>query len=127
MLPKKYRVYLVVFALLAFASQLFAAVELPCKDMGSQLSTTPVDAPIGMDHSHHFMPDEVETSGSDASAADCCGESQCSMSHCVFTSLAVVSMPAALQLPRAHILNSEYAVSFLSSGKTALFRPPISR
>lgn len=109
-----------IFALLAFTSQSFAVVKLPCEQMVHQ-STAPVMAEtMDMDHMDHAEADNADASG-------CCSQEDCSQMDCIAASVAVVSTLPPFSVQFSQALNTEYSVSFLTQEASLLFRPPISR
>jgi len=112
-----------IFALLAFTSQSFAVVKLPCEQM-THHSTAPamVDTTdmADMDHMVHAKPENAGASG-------CCSQEDCSQMDCISASVAVVSAPPPFSVQFSQTLNTEYSVSFLTQEVSSLFRPPIFR
>lgn len=113
---------MVVIAFLAFTSQAFSAVLLPCAEMESHSGQA--ESVMNMAHGDHdhmsHMPDK-------AASPDCCGEgkAQCNPSHCASTSVAVTVSSLHLQLAGHPTLNSFYTASMVIAESSSLFRPPI--
>lgn len=109
-----------IFALLAFTSQSFAVVKLPCEQM-THYSTAPSMAETtDMDHMVHAKSENAGSSG-------CCSQDDCSQMDCISASVAVVSTLSPFSVQFSQTLNTEYSVSFLTQEVSSLFRPPISR
>ena len=117
----RFRFYIAIFALLAFISQSFAVVKLPCKQM-THRPTVPamVEEKMDMDHMVHAGAENAGASG-------CCGQDDCSQVDCISASVAVVSTLSPFFVQFSQALNTEYSVSFFTRDVSSLFRPPISR
>ena len=107
--------YMAIFALLAFTSQSFAIVKLPCEQMMNQSTALLMAETMDMDHMDH------------ADAGGCCDQEHCSQMDCTSASVAVVSALSPFSAQFSQTLNTEYSVSFLTQVVSSLFRPPISR
>lgn len=116
-----------MIALLAFISQAFAVVDIPCAGMDNHPAPTVTTDQMAMDstmaHASHVQSDDSEISG----VADCCNHKQCSQADCLASSVAVVSTHAPFPVQFVQSLDTEYSVSFLTQEASSLFRPPISR
>lgn len=119
----KLGLYIAIFALLAFTSQWFAVVKLPCEQM-THHSTAPAMVETTniahMDHLVHAGAENVGVSG-------CCNQNDCSQMNCISASVAGVSTQSPFSVQFSQTLNAEYSVSLLTQNITSLFRPPISR
>ena len=118
-----------VFALLAFTSQSFAVVKLPCEQMTHQSHAPAMAGRMNMDHAAHMHGgDHVQVNITDkADTGSCCDQEHCSQMDCISASVAVVSTLSPFSVQFSQALNSEYSVFFLSQQASSLFRPPISR
>lgn len=116
-----------MIALLAFISQAFAVVDIPCAGMDNHPAPTVTTDQMAMDstmaHASHVQSDDSDASG----GADCCNHKQCSQADCLASNVAVVSSLALLSVQFPQRLNTEYLFSFLTQDASSLFRPPISR
>jgi len=122
-----FKFYIAMIALLAFISQSFAVVNIPCAEMDNHMTSAVMTAEMAMGstmaHASHAQPGD---SGANA-GADCCNQKQCSQANCMSSSVAVVGTDVSLPVLYSQTLNTEYSVSFLTQQVSSLFRPPISR
>ena len=112
--------YMAIFALLAFTSQSFAVVKLPCEQMTHHSTAHAMAATMDMAHMNHAAADNAKAKG-------CCSQDDCSQMDCISASVAVVSTLSPFSVQFSQTLNTEYSVSFLTQEVSSLFRPPISR
>ncbi|WP_335599813.1 hypothetical protein [Halopseudomonas sp.] len=115
-----------IFALLAFTSQSFAVVKLPCEQMAQHSTAPAMVATTDMAHMGH-MGHMVHAEAENAVASGCCSQDDCSQMGCISASVAVVSTQSPFSVQFSQTLNTEYSVSFLTREVSSLFRPPISR
>ncbi|MBR9910214.1 MAG: hypothetical protein GYB33_07670 [Gammaproteobacteria bacterium] len=112
--------YIAIFALLAFTSQSFAVVKVPCEQMVHQSTVLVMAGTMEMDHIGHAELNDADTSG-------CCSQENCSQMDCISASVAVISTLSPFSVQFSQTLNTEYSVSFLTQEASSLFRPPIFR
>jgi len=111
---------MVIFALLAFTSQSFAVVKLPCEQMTHHSTAPAMVNTTDMAHMNHAVADNAKVKG-------CCSQDDCSQMDCISASVAVISTVSPFSVQFSQTLNTEYSVSFLTQEVSSLFRPPISR
>ena len=111
-----------MLALLAFMGQALAGVNVSCSmaDAGSPHVGHMADA----HHAAHAMPD---SSRSNASPADCCGDALCSTLHCSGASTVGITADARFDLSGTGVLPTGYARLHPAPEAVPLFRPPITR
>ena len=116
--------YMAIFALLAFTSQSFAVVKVPCEQMVHPVITPAMVEAEDMDYS------EVNTA-EQSHARGCCSQEHCSQMNCVSASVAVVSAPAPFSVQFSQTFNMEYVASSFVTRRTgtspAPRRPPRPR
>ena len=112
-----------IFALLAFTSQSFAVVKLPCEQMAQHSTAPAMVATTDMAHMGH-MGHMVHAEAENAVASGCCSQEDCSQMGCISASVAVVSTQSPFSVQFSQTLNTAYSVSFLSQAASSLFRPP---
>ena len=119
--------YIAMIALLAFISQSFAVVNIPCADMDHQATSSVMMHEMVMDsmmaHASHAQSGDFDAEV----GAECCNQQQCSQANCLFSSVAAVSTYLSLPVLYSQTFTLDYSVSFLSQQVSSLFRPPISR
>lgn len=115
--------YMTIFALLAFTSQSFAVVKLPCELMTHHSTAPAMVDTTDIAHMDHMVHAGAENAG----ASGCCSQGDCSQIDCISASVAVVSTLTPFSVQFSQTLNTEYSVSFLTQEVSSLFRPPISR
>lgn len=114
-----------MIALLAFISQSFAVVNIPCAvtDMNNHTTSAvmPEEMVMGstMAHASYVQPSDSDS--------DCCNQKQCSQANCISSSVAVVGTDLSLPVLYSQAHTTDYAVSFFTQQVSSLFRPPISR
>ncbi len=124
-----FKFYIAIIALLAFISQSFAVVNIPCAGMdmdnhaSSAVMTDKMVMGSTMAHASHAQSGD---SGANVDA-DCCNQKQCSQANCISSSVAAVSTELSLSVLYSQTRNTQYSVSFLTQQVSSLFRPPISR
>lgn len=119
----KLGLYIAIFALLAFTSQWFAVVKLPCEQMTHHSTAPAMVETTNIAHMDHLVHAGAENAG----ASGCCNQNDCSQMNCISASVAGVSTQSPFSVQFSQTLNAEYSVSLLTQNITSLFRPPISR
>lgn len=109
-----------IFASLAFTSQSFAIVKLPCEQMTHHSTAPAMVETTDMDHMVHAQAENAVASG-------CCSQDDCGQMDCISASVAVVSTQSPFSVQFSQTLNADYSVSLLTQELSSLFRPPISR
>lgn len=120
-----FKFYIAMIALLAFFSQSFAVVNIPCAGMDNHATFAVMGGEMAMgsamSHTSHAQL------GDSNAGADCCNQKQCSQANCISSSVAVVGTDVSLPVLYSQTPNTDYSVSFLTQQVSSLFRPPISR
>ena len=86
----RFRFYMAIFALLAFTSQSFAVVKLPCEQMAQHSTAPAMVATTDMAHMGH-MGHMVHAEAENAVASGCCSQDDCSQMGCISASVAASS------------------------------------
>jgi hypothetical protein len=125
-----YKNIFIALLLLAFTSQSFAALVMPCQFLSQASHSTNMDDMAGVDHSnmvgmdHSEMASDIKTDTNPMS--DCCKTlGHCSSGSC---SLALFGHSFAVSLPATQAdLNASFSSFIPESLISSLFRPPIFR
>ncbi len=116
-----------MIALLAFISQSFAVVNIPCAGMDNHATSAAMTDRMAMGSTMaHASHDKPGDSGANVDA-DCCKQKQCSQANCISLGVAVIGADSSLPVLFSQTLHSDYFVSYLNAERSSLFRPPISR
>jgi hypothetical protein len=135
MIKKSYKNFFIALLLLAFTSQSFAALLMPCQLLAQTSNTMNMDEMIGMDHSNmagmdhstmtnmdHSVKTALNESGT--SAADCCK----TLGHCASGSCFLAYFNPVFDFsfsPMQADANISHASAAPEAIVSSLFRPPI--
>lgn len=122
----RFRLFMAVFACLAFISQAFAVVDYRCIGMTDHPEPTAIEGGQLSMHQGHTMHDYVDASA----VPDCCDHHQCSQVDCISAhsaGAAIVATPTPLSVNIADSLAADYSITYLTADASSLFRPPIAR
>ena len=122
MLQRKYKVCVVLIALLAFAGRLGAVASAPCTMMDTGSVPESAQFAMVMDHAGHTLAAEAG-----APEQSCCDALQCSLLHCLSSGAALVDSLALGTPPCSTLFNAGSPVACVSADGVSLFRPPIFR
>ena len=119
----RFKIYIAMLVFLAFISQSFAAVNIPCAGMDNHAAPAMTEGDMNMAYADHAQPGDFDANV----VADCCNQEQCSQADCISATVAVVGAQLPFPVLFSQTFNSEYSVSYLIAEISSLFRPPISR
>ena len=131
----RYRQFIVLLALLAFASQSLAVVTQPCHSLPTPSAVIALAAMKandmeatgeGMHCGGHMQAANASTGKSPC----CCHHANCSDKNCMAMShggAAAVALSTTFPIERVTAVNSCYTVSYTATASASLFRPPIFR